>query len=70
MGTQSAPARMGAWRVNGLTIVDTDILIDAAHQISEAVDCLAPIERQSGLAVSNGFGQRWGPPQMPGAAES
>lgn len=23
--------------MNGLTIVDTDILIDAAHQISEAV---------------------------------
>jgi predicted nucleic acid-binding protein len=38
--------------VNGLTIVDTDILIDAAHQISEAVDCLAQIERQSVLAVS------------------
>jgi predicted nucleic acid-binding protein len=52
MGTQSAPARVGAQRVNGLTIVDTDILIDAAHQISEAVDCLAQIERQSVLAVS------------------
>lgn len=38
--------------MNGLTIVDTDILIDAAHQISEAVDCLAQIERQSVLAVS------------------
>ena len=38
--------------MNGLTIVDTDILIDAAHQISEAVDCLAQIERQSALAVS------------------
>jgi hypothetical protein len=50
--------------VNGLTIVDTDILVDAAHQINEAVDCLAQIERQSVLAVSvitqigNGFGQR------------
>jgi hypothetical protein len=44
--------------VNGLTIVDTDILIDAAHQISEAVDCLAQIERQSVLAVSNGFSPR------------
>jgi hypothetical protein len=38
--------------VNGLTIVDTDILIDAARQISEAVDCLAQIEHQSVLAVS------------------
>lgn len=38
--------------MNGLTIVDTDILIDAAHQISEAVDCLIQIERQSVLAVS------------------
>jgi len=27
--------------MNGLIIVDTDILIDAAHQISEVVDCLA-----------------------------
>ncbi len=38
--------------MNGLKIVDTDILIDAAHQISVAVDCLAKIERQSMLAVS------------------
>jgi predicted nucleic acid-binding protein len=52
MGTQSASARVGVQRVNGLTIIDTDILIDAAHQINEAVDCLAQIERQSVLAVS------------------
>lgn len=38
--------------MNVLTIVDTDILIDAARQVSEAVDCLAQIERQSVLAVS------------------
>jgi|GEM_PF-6281625 len=38
--------------MNVLTIVDTDILIDAARQISETVDCLAQIERQSVLAVS------------------
>jgi hypothetical protein len=38
--------------VNGVTIIDTDILIDAAHQISEAVECLIQIERQSVLAVS------------------
>jgi len=38
--------------VNGLTVVDTDILIDAARQISEAVDCLARMERQSVLAIS------------------
>jgi predicted nucleic acid-binding protein len=38
--------------VNGLTIVDTDILIDAALQINQAVECLAEIERWSVLAVS------------------
>lgn len=38
--------------MNGLIIVDTDILIDAARQISEAVDSLAQIERESVLAVS------------------
>ncbi len=38
--------------MNGVTIIDTDILIDAAHQISEAVECLIQIERQSVLAVS------------------
>ncbi len=35
-----------------LTIVDTDILIDAAREISESVDQLAEIERDSTLAVS------------------
>lgn len=43
---------MGARRLNGLTIVDTDILIDAALQVGQAIDCLAEIERQSVLAVS------------------
>jgi hypothetical protein len=38
--------------VNGLTIVDTDILIDAATHIGEAVDCLDQIERQTSLGVS------------------
>jgi len=38
--------------MNGLTIVDTDILIDAALQIKDAIDSLAEIERRSGLAVS------------------
>ncbi|MCS6912345.1 MAG: type II toxin-antitoxin system VapC family toxin [Anaerolineae bacterium] len=38
--------------MNVLTIVDTDILIDAARQVGEAVDCLAQIEQQSVLAVS------------------
>ena len=38
--------------MNGFIIVDTDILIDAALQISEAVECLDRIERQSGLAIS------------------
>jgi len=35
-----------------LTIVDTDILIDAARQISEAVNCLDGIEQTSTLAIS------------------
>jgi predicted nucleic acid-binding protein len=38
--------------MNSLTIVDTDILIDVARQIGEAMDCLDKIERQSTLAVS------------------
>lgn len=38
--------------MNELTIVDTDILIDAALQINDAVDCLARIEEQSVLAIS------------------
>jgi predicted nucleic acid-binding protein len=38
--------------VSGLIIIDTDILIDAARQIGEAVDTLVQIERQSVLAVS------------------
>ena len=35
-----------------LTIVDTDILIDAARQVGTAIDCLDRIEFQSVLAVS------------------
>ena len=35
-----------------LTIVDTDILIDAARQVREAVACLADIEQGSALAIS------------------
>ena len=38
--------------MNGLAIVDTDILIDAALQVPEAVDCLDRIERESALSVS------------------
>ena len=43
---------MGARLVSTLTIVDTDILIDAARQAREAVECLADIEQQSALAIS------------------
>jgi predicted nucleic acid-binding protein len=35
-----------------MTVVDTDILIDAALQIGEAIDCLDQIERESTLAIS------------------
>lgn len=43
---------MRARRVSILTIVDTDILIDAARQVGEAVDCLDRIEHTSTLAIS------------------
>ncbi len=43
---------MGARRVSGMTVVDTDILIDAAMQIGEAIACLDQIERESTLAIS------------------
>ena len=43
---------MGAQIVNALTIVDTDVLIDAASQISKAIDCLNGFEQNSMLAIS------------------
>jgi hypothetical protein len=43
---------MGAQIVNALTIVDTDVLIDAALQISKAIDCLDGLEQNSMLAIS------------------
>ena len=43
---------MGAQIVNALTIVDTDVLIDAASQISKAIDCLDGFEQNSMLAIS------------------
>lgn len=39
-------------QVNALTVVDTDILIDAAMKISEAVDCLVETEKRTVLAIS------------------
>ena len=38
--------------MNALTIVDTDVLIDAASQISKAIDCLDGFEQNSMLAIS------------------
>ncbi|MGQ9628171.1 MAG: type II toxin-antitoxin system VapC family toxin [Anaerolineae bacterium] len=38
--------------MNALIIVDTDILIDVALQISEAIDFLAELEQKSTLAIS------------------
>ncbi len=35
-----------------LVLVDTDVLIDAARSISEAVTCLEEVERQASLAIS------------------
>ncbi|MFH1860821.1 MAG: type II toxin-antitoxin system VapC family toxin [bacterium] len=38
--------------MNALIIVDTDIIIDAALQVSEAINCLNNIEQKSILAIS------------------
>jgi hypothetical protein len=38
--------------MNQVIVVDTDILIDAARQINEAIQCLERIECESTLAVS------------------
>jgi len=38
--------------VSYLTIVDTDILIDASRRVEQALGCLSRIERESRLAVS------------------
>jgi predicted nucleic acid-binding protein len=35
-----------------LVIVDTDVLIDASHGVSEAIGCLQQIEQQSSLSIS------------------
>ena len=38
--------------VADMIVVDTDILIDAAHSIEDAVNCLQQIEEKSVLAIS------------------
>ncbi|MEK7813176.1 MAG: hypothetical protein AAB296_05385 [Candidatus Desantisbacteria bacterium] len=38
--------------MNTFTIVDTDILIDAALQLSEAINCLDKIDHETTLAIS------------------
>lgn len=38
--------------MSNLTIVDTDVLIDAALRVGAAIDCLDQIERQTSLGVS------------------
>ncbi len=43
---------MGVGPVNTLIVVDTDILIDAARRVEEAIQCLRDIERESIPAVS------------------
>lgn len=35
-----------------LVLVDTDVLVDAARNIGDAVACLEQIERQTSLAIS------------------
>lgn len=51
MGETGTPQSMEL-QVMSVTLVDTDILIDAALQISEAVNCLDSLENTSTLAVS------------------
>ncbi len=43
---------MGIGLMNELTIIDTDILIDAGRKISEAVACLDRVEARDILAIS------------------
>jgi len=50
MGTTIASHALGAQGMT--TLVDTDILIDAALQIDEAIRCLDTLERSSALAIS------------------
>jgi len=42
----------GVESVARLTVVDTDILIDAGRGVKEAIDYLQELERSTGLAVS------------------
>ena len=49
MGAQHPQSGMGRRRV---TIVDTDILIDAGRGVLEAVDCLKDIKASSTLTIS------------------
>ena len=35
-----------------VTLIDTDILFDAALEVREAVDCLDALEKTSGLGAS------------------
>jgi predicted nucleic acid-binding protein len=42
---------MGAQIVNALTIVDTDVLVDAASQISKAIGLLLQYRLSHGLAI-------------------
>lgn len=43
---------MGVGPVSILTVVDTDILIDAARKVKEALECLGDIEEHSVAAIS------------------
>ena len=52
MGTQLASTRVERWAMSLLNIIDTDILIDAARNNSDAIYCIDTIEHQSMLAIS------------------
>lgn len=51
-GSEKSEPLSGAIRLNGRTLIDNDILIDAGRDIEDAVAMLAHIEDQSGLAIS------------------
>jgi hypothetical protein len=38
--------------LNDVTIIDTDVLIDAGRSVAEAIVCLEQIEQQASLAIS------------------
>jgi|GEM_PF-108061 predicted nucleic acid-binding protein len=51
MGSEHAAERMGGLLME-TTILDTDILIDAAKGVEDAIQCLLFFEKQTGIGIS------------------